>query len=116
MKRRAETCGNPPTVGDPIRVDAAVCEACNVCVSVCRCGVLVPNTQEGPPVVLYPDECWFCGCCVEHCPVPEAIAMAHPLNMRVGWRDALTGELRRIRVPASRPNRDSEAEGDRRRP
>ena len=55
-----------------------------------RCG------QFGPPVVLYPDECWFCGTCVEECPAKGAIRMEHPLNQRVGWKRKDSGELFRI--------------------
>ncbi len=49
--------------------------------------------QLEPPVLLYPDECWFCGTCVEECPVPGAIRMEHPLNQRVAWKRKETGEL-----------------------
>jgi len=49
-----------------------------------------------PPVPVYPDECWFCGVCVEHCPVPGAIRMEHPLNQRIGWKRKETGEYFRI--------------------
>jgi formate dehydrogenase major subunit len=49
-----------------------------------------------PPLSVYPDECWFCGVCVEHCPVPGAIRMEHPLNQRVGWKRKETGEIFRV--------------------
>jgi NAD-dependent dihydropyrimidine dehydrogenase PreA subunit len=59
--------------------------------------VMVPDPEEGkPPIVLYPDECWFCGCCVAHCPVEGAIVMEHPLNQRVGWKRKETGDYFRI--------------------
>jgi formate dehydrogenase major subunit len=48
------------------------------------------------PVAVYPDECWFCGCCVTHCPVPGAIRMEFPLNQRVVWKRKETGEFYRI--------------------
>jgi NADPH-dependent glutamate synthase beta subunit-like oxidoreductase/ferredoxin len=50
-------------------------------------------SQYEPPMVLYPDECWFCGTCVEECPAAGAIRMEHPLNQRVGWKRKETGEL-----------------------
>ncbi len=53
-------------------------------------------SQYSPPIVLYPDECWFCGTCVEECPVAGAIRMEHPLNQKVGWKRKETGELFRI--------------------
>jgi len=52
--------------------------------------------QGKPPIVLYPDECWFCGSCVAHCPNPGAITMEHPLYQRVGWKRKDTGEHFRI--------------------
>ena len=63
-------------------------EECERCL---RC-----DLKGEPPIVLYPDECWFCGTCVEDCPVPGAIRMEHPLNQRVGWKRKETGELFRI--------------------
>jgi len=53
-------------------------------------------SHYGPPIVLYPDECWFCGTCVEECPAAGAIRMEHPLNQRVGWKRKETGELFRL--------------------
>jgi NAD-dependent dihydropyrimidine dehydrogenase PreA subunit len=58
--------------------------------------VFAPNLEEDqPPHVLYPDECWFCGCCADDCP-QDAIKMAHPLNQRVAWKRKKTGEHFRI--------------------
>ena len=88
---------NPITPCQAIYFDAAICNGCNVCVGVCRSDVMVPDTQKGePPIVLYPDECCFCGCCVDHCPKPGAIRMEHPLNQRVGWKRKSTGQWFRI--------------------
>lgn len=53
-------------------------------------------SQYEPPLVLYPDECWFCGTCVEECPAPGAIRMEHPLNQKVGWKRKETGQLFRV--------------------
>jgi thioredoxin reductase/NAD-dependent dihydropyrimidine dehydrogenase PreA subunit len=63
-------------------------EECERCL---RCDLKGP-----PPIVLYSDECWFCGTCVEDCPVPGAIKLQHPLNRRVGWLRKETGEYFRI--------------------
>jgi NADPH-dependent glutamate synthase beta subunit-like oxidoreductase len=49
-----------------------------------------------PPVAMYSDECWFCGVCVKHCPIPGAIKMEYPLNQRVGWKRKETGEYFRV--------------------
>ena len=48
------------------------------------------------PVVTYPDECWFCGCCVEVCPVEGAIELVHPLNQAATWRRKSDDRLYRI--------------------
>lgn len=64
---------------------AQECERCLRC-----------DLKGSPPIVLYPDECWFCGTCVEDCPVPGAIKLQHPLNRRVGWLRKETGEYFRI--------------------
>jgi len=88
---------NPETPCRAVLIDPAVCIGCNTCVEVCRSDVMVPSALEGgPPVVLYPDECWFCGCCVGHCPTPGAISMNHPLNQRAAWKRKETGEFFRI--------------------
>ena len=63
-------------------------EECKRCL---RCDLQAP-----PPLVLYPDECWFCGTCVEDCPVPGAIKLQHPLNRRIGWLRKETGEYFRV--------------------
>jgi Na+-translocating ferredoxin:NAD+ oxidoreductase RNF subunit RnfB len=84
----------------PCRVltfDGEICTGCNTCVEVCRSDVMVPNEVEGrPPLVVFPDECWFCGCCVGHCPSPGAITMHHPLAQRVGWKRKGSEEFFRI--------------------
>jgi formate hydrogenlyase subunit 6/NADH:ubiquinone oxidoreductase subunit I len=57
----------------------------------------MPGAAKGQaPILAYPDECWFCACCVEHCPRPGAIKMEHPLNQRIGWRRKDTGEYFRV--------------------
>ena len=64
MKKTARMVQNPsmPNQGPIIDPDLSI--ACYTCVNVCRTDVLVPSLeQDQPPVVLYPDECWFCGCC-----------------------------------------------------
>ncbi|WP_350340634.1 ferredoxin family protein [Candidatus Solincola tengchongensis] len=55
----------------PVLFDPELCTGCNACVDVRRKDVLFPNPEKGkPPLILYPDECWFCGCCVIYCPAP----------------------------------------------
>jgi hypothetical protein len=49
-----------------------------------------------PPIALYPDECWFCGCCIGDCPVPGANKLEHPLNLRNNWKRKETGQTFRL--------------------
>jgi len=70
---------------EPILYDAQRCIGCNRCVEACQVDLLVPNAVKGqPPVVAYPDECWYCGCCVMECPT-GAIRLRHPLMNQVRW-------------------------------
>ena len=90
---------NPPAPNIPVRFDAALCNGCNVCVQICRTDVLMPSPDKGrPPIVLYPDECWYCGCCVEDCARPGAITMVHPLNQSavISWKRKDSGEHFRL--------------------
>lgn len=88
---------NPMTPCKAIVIDAELCIGCNTCADVCRSNVMVPNPEKGQlPILLYPDECWFCGCCASDCPIPGAIRVEHPLNQRVGWKRKETGEYFRI--------------------
>ncbi len=66
-----------------------VCTGCNTCVEVCMCDALAPNPEKGkPPIVKYPEECWFCGCCVTDCPAKEkgAIRIVTPFMMRGSFK------------------------------
>lgn len=64
----------------PIRFDAGKCLGCNRCAEVCQADVLVPSPVKGAhPELLYPGECYYCGCCVMECPSPGAISLNHPL-------------------------------------
>jgi NAD-dependent dihydropyrimidine dehydrogenase PreA subunit len=38
--------------------------------------------------VKYPDECWFCGCCITHCPHKDkgAIQIVTPFPMRGSFK------------------------------
>ena len=41
--------------------------------------ILVPNPEKGKaPIVAYPGECYYCGCCGMACPT-GALELRHPL-------------------------------------
>ncbi len=98
MNNDAIFTSNPMTPCQAVIIDEELCTLCNLCVDVCRMDCFLPNPDpELVPVMMYPDECWFCGSCVQHCPVPGAIKLDHPLNQRVvGWKRKETGEYYRI--------------------
>lgn len=97
VENEAYLVANQPAPGQAIYIDPELCIGCNQCIEYCRSDVMVPHPEEGrPPIVLYPDECWFGGTCMEPCPVPGAIEMEHPLNQRVAWKRKETGEYFRI--------------------
>lgn len=67
----------PPAT--PLTFDKEKCIGCNRCLEACQMDVLMPNPKKGaPPIAAYPEECWYCGCCVMECP-KDAIHLRHPL-------------------------------------
>jgi len=99
MKHDAWMVPNPPTPNQPVELDPAVCNGCNRCVQICRSDVLMPNPERGkPPIVLYCDECWYCGTCVLECPRQGAITMRHPMNQAVSvvWKRTTDGKSYRL--------------------
>ena len=90
---------NPPTPNKAVEFNPEICNGCNKCIEVCRTDILMPNPEEGkPPIVLYPDECWYGGCCVAECPRPGAITMVNPLEQKisVNWKRKDTEEYFRL--------------------
>ncbi len=90
---------NPPMPNNPIEFDEHICNGCNQCADICRNDVMMPNPEKGkPPLVLYTDECWYCGCCVMECKRPGAIRLVLPLNqsLPVAWKRKATGEIFRL--------------------
>lgn len=80
-----------PAIGSshhvPLLFDPEICNGCNQCVEVCQVDLLIPNREKGkPPVVLYPEECWYGGSCVSVCPRPGAVKLDHPPMNRVHWK------------------------------
>jgi NAD-dependent dihydropyrimidine dehydrogenase PreA subunit len=83
----------------PIERNEKVCIRCLKCVEACMNDVHAPNPEEGqPPIVLHPDDCWYCGSCLMECPVREegAIAFKWPVQLELRWKRKETGELFRV--------------------
>jgi NAD-dependent dihydropyrimidine dehydrogenase PreA subunit len=88
---------NIPTPNRPVIIDKDKCSGCNTCVDICQMDVFIPHPEKGkPPLVLFPEECWYEGCCVTHCPSAGAITLNHPLMQRVRWKRKETGEHFRV--------------------
>ena len=94
MSDKAYMFPNEFMPGKVVKINPKLCDGCNLCVDRCRTQVLLPNPEKGkPPIVVYPDECWFCACCEEYCP-REALRMEHALIHVGSWRKYL-----RLRFP-----------------
>lgn len=82
-----------PAASNPVIFDPDICDGCNRCIEVCQVDILIPNPERGKhPIVIYPGECWYGGCCVAICPRQGAIKLNHPLMNRVRWKRKDTGE------------------------
>jgi NAD-dependent dihydropyrimidine dehydrogenase PreA subunit len=96
-KEKAYATPNVVIPNRPVIFDSNICNGCNRCVAICLMDVLIPNPKKGkPPIIMYPDECWYDGCCVLECPRPGAIKMNHPLMQRVRFKRKDTGEHFRV--------------------
>ena len=96
-ERKVYALPNWCTPGTPVLFDPEICNGCNTCVDVCQVDVLIPNPEKGkPPIILYPEECWYGGCCEGACPRPGAISLNLPLTQRVRWKRKATGEHFRV--------------------
>jgi NAD-dependent dihydropyrimidine dehydrogenase PreA subunit len=88
---------NMPTPSRPVKFNSDICIGCNECVNTCQMDIFIPNPEKGnPPIILYSEECWYCGCCVIECPKPGAIKLNHPLMQRTRWKRKVTGEHFRL--------------------
>ena len=97
---------NTVTPGTPVVFNEAVCNGCNLCVERCVMDIFMPNPEKGkPPIVLYPDECYYDGVCVANCPRWQqgAITLRHPMNQQTRWKRKATGEHFRIGMPDPPP-------------
>jgi len=99
-KKKVYAIPNRITPSTPVIFDPEICDGCNYCVDICQVDVFLPNPEKGkPPIIMFPDECWYGGCCVSACPRPGANYLNHPLAQRVRWKRKETGEHFRVRTP-----------------
>ncbi len=78
--------------------DPDKCVGCNLCVNVCPEDILIPNPEKGKePIVVYAEECWYCGGCVTECP-HGALTLITPAKQRIStiWLRKETGKEYRI--------------------
>lgn len=88
---------NAVTPNEPLVFDPDRCNGCNRCLEVCLMDILIPNPVKGkPPILLYPDECWYDGSCILACPRQGAIQLNHPLTQRARFKRKDTGEFFRV--------------------
>ena len=82
-----------PAAAQPLTFDSDLCIGCCICIDVCQVDIMVPNPEEGgPPIVLYPGECWYDGSCVSACPAPGAITLNSMAAKRVHCQRKTSGE------------------------
>jgi NAD-dependent dihydropyrimidine dehydrogenase PreA subunit len=60
--------------------DKEKCVQCEKCVS--RCPGYVLEMEEETPKVVFPNECWHCGCCRIACEA-DAVTFVFPLHTRL---------------------------------
>jgi NAD-dependent dihydropyrimidine dehydrogenase PreA subunit len=67
-----------------VRVETAVCVACEACVDSCPTDVFHAG-QDGKAIVEYPEDCQFCFLCVFDCPVDAVRIAIPPLGELPRW-------------------------------
>jgi NAD-dependent dihydropyrimidine dehydrogenase PreA subunit len=87
MKKGKSSVTFEPGISTPLVFNATICIGCNQCIEVCQMDILIPNPEKSkPPILAFPGECWYCGCCIGICPRPGAIKLNIPLMNKVHWK------------------------------
>ncbi len=95
-KERVYAFPNFPTPGTSVIFNTEKCNGCNQCIETCQVDVFIPNPNKGkPPIILHPEECWYCGCCVNDCRRPGAVTFNWALQHKAYWKNKATGKVSR---------------------
>lgn len=103
---RVEHRRRPPGwTRSPLRVDAALCVACDGCARACppRLGAVVRTGSLGVAVRVVPELCNGCGRCVAACPVDCLVPDPGWAPAPDDWWDALTGAGAATGAPTGHP-------------
>ena len=76
---------------------------------------MMPHPEKGKePIVVYAEECWFCGGCVQECP-RQALTLVTPAKQRLStvWRRKETGEEYRVGMKNPLPSNTTPPSGNR---
>ena len=65
-----------------ILIDEKSClEGCTICDFFCPGDIIYREEKDKVAEVRYPDECWYCGICVDRCP-EDAVTVIFPESMK----------------------------------